>query len=101
MKRFWDKVNKTDNCWLWTAAIDSHGYGKIIIGSRSDKSRKYRIASRVSWELINGPIPFKKLVLHKCDNPLCVNPDHLFLGTSGDNNRDRHRKGRTRGCCAK
>ena len=74
-------------CWDWQGAI-CVGYGTI------GNKYKYRGAHRYSWELSNGPIPKGLCVLHKCDNRRCVNPDHLFLGTKGDNNRDRVKKGR-------
>lgn len=88
--RFWAKVKKTDSCWLWTGASDSNGYGAI------KTAKGMSIASRVSFELNVRCIPEGQCVLHQCDNPKCVRPEHLFLGTVGDNNRDRHRKGRTR-----
>ena len=88
--RFWAKVLKTNDCWLWTGGSDSSGYGAI------KTAKGMSIASRVSFELSVGSIPEGQCVLHRCDNPKCVKPDHLFLGTVGDNNRDRHRKGRTR-----
>jgi hypothetical protein len=89
--RFWPKVEKTDGCWLWTGATDRRGYGKIF-----DGAGKLLIASRVAHELCIGPIPDGLCVLHKCDNPPCVNPDHLFLGTFGDNTQDMLAKGRNR-----
>lgn len=88
-KRFWAKVNKTDTCWLWTAAKANKGYGAF--GPEPGKVVK---AHRYSWEMANGPITDGMCVLHKCDVPACVNPDHLFLGTKADNNRDMHEKGR-------
>jgi HNH endonuclease len=87
--RFWPKVKKTATCWLWTGYIDNKGYGKMW-----RRPQKAAIASRVSWELHNGPIPEGMNVLHRCDNPACVRPEHLFLGTIMDNNRDRYAKGR-------
>ena len=75
-------------CWNWTGWTSSAGYGMI------GNNYKDRGAHRYSWELSNGPISKGLCVLHKCDNPACINPDHLFLGTKGDNNRDRVKKGR-------
>ncbi len=82
--RFWLKVDKTPTCWLWTAAKDSDGYGKF------DRTR----AHRASWTMANGPIPEGLYVCHRCDNPTCVRPDHLFLGTNTDNMRDKAEKQR-------
>jgi hypothetical protein len=81
-------------CWLWTGSRSAEGYGSIRVDG------KMRKAHRVAWELANGPIPagagaHGTCVLHRCDNPSCVNPDHLFLGTNADNARDRQAKGRT------
>jgi hypothetical protein len=86
--RFWRNVQKTPTCWLWTGAYQKPGYGKIGDGSHS----KY--AHRVSWELQAGAIPHGLQVLHRCDNPQCVRPDHLFLGTQADNVADMYAKGR-------
>ncbi len=79
------------DCWMWTANTRS-GYGQIK--GYCHKMKKYRplCAHRVSWELYNGKISGDMNVLHRCDNPLCVNPDHLFLGTHLDNARDRVEK---------
>lgn len=85
---FWSKVNKMDDCWLWTGAKNNYGYGMFAI------QHKKTLCHRHSWVLANGPIPAGLLVLHKCDTPLCLRPDHLFLGTDGDNARDMASKGR-------
>jgi len=90
-ERFWAKVDKTDSCWVWTGATLRRGYGQIRIPVKKAKQ-----AHRLSWEIHNGPIPDGMLVCHKCDNPPCVNPAHLFLGTQSDNNKDCVRKGRHR-----
>ena len=87
-ERFFEKVAKSEACWEWTAAKDSSGYGCISIGGRLDG------AHRVSWRIAFGEIPNGLLVLHKCDNRSCVNPDHLFLGTVKDNVQDMVAKGR-------
>ena len=87
-ERFWDKVEKTDGCWLWTGCCDGGGYGQIWDLERMRK------AHRVSWKIYNGLIENGLFVLHKCDVQRCVNPDHLFLGTQQDNVTDMIGKGR-------
>lgn len=89
--RFWAKVQKSDGCWIWTAAKQKHGYGLFTI--RFHPAR-HALAHRKSYELVNGPVPEGMDVLHRCDNRQCVRPDHLFLGTQADNNRDMKAKGR-------
>jgi len=86
--RFWAKVQKTDGCWIWQGDRFAYGYGRIKVRPRT------LLAHRVSWEIAHGPIPPGLFVCHHCDNPPCVNPAHLFLGTCDDNIRDRDRKGR-------
>jgi hypothetical protein len=89
--RFWQRVQKTDSCWLWIGARKEPrrsqplGYGRIVL---TNAPLKYGYAHRLSWEINVGKIPKGKKVLHKCDNPPCVNPDHLFLGTQLDNMKD-------------
>lgn len=87
-ERFFKKVNKTDTCWLWTAANRAGGYGCIKVNSKTVD------AHRVSWQIHNGEIPEGMLVCHKCDVRLCVKPGHLFLGTARDNAIDAIKKGR-------
>ena len=91
-ERFEEKYIPEPNsgCWLWTEGLFHFGHGKFWMGGRS------HIASRVAWQLYVGAIPKDMCVLHKCDNPGCVNPDHLFLGTKGDNSKDMYAKGRQR-----
>jgi len=93
-ERFWKKVHRTEDCWLWTASFGTHGYGQFQLNGTM------RPTHRIAWELTRGPIPAGLCVLHKCDVRPCVNPDHLFLGTKGDNSRDKVQKGRHRfGVC--
>lgn len=93
-ERFWSKVDKSGNCWNWTGLKFHFGHGSFSIGSRWDNSNRSIGAHRYSWEIHNGKIPNKLCVLHKCDNPSCVKPEHLFLGTRLDNNIDMKHKGR-------
>lgn len=93
-KRFFAKVEKTSSCWLWFGASDKHGYGRFLTGSRADGTRKLTLSHRHSWEAVNGAIPDGLNVLHRCDVPACVNPDHLFLGSQKDNVDDMVAKSR-------
>lgn len=87
MNRFWEKVNKMESCWLWTAGCDSDGYGSFHLNGKDEK------AHRMSWFLMYGEWP-DLLVLHTCDTPACVNPEHLFLGDNKANVDDALDKGR-------
>lgn len=89
-RRFWSRASKPslNACWEWQGGKTSDGYGASAIRNKS------ALAHRVAWELANGPIPAGMEVCHRCDNPPCVNPAHLFLGSHADNIRDMFAKGR-------
>jgi len=89
--RFWPKVEKSDGCWLWIASRNIHGYGQLRLGGRSGRPVG---AHRIGYILANGAIEPGLDVLHRCDNPPCVRPDHLRLGTAAQNLRDAATKGR-------
>lgn len=92
--RFWSKVDKTSHaggCWLWTAKRNQGGYGAV---REAGPGSRFLSTHRLSFEMANGQIPKGLMVCHSCDNPPCVNPDHLFLGTAIDNIRDCIAKGR-------
>ena len=97
VERFWSKVKKTKTCWLWTGCtfkkLSCNSYGYI---GRGGKYGATVLAHRLSYELHYGP-PGKMQVQHKCDNPLCVRPSHLKLGTAQDNSNDMKRRNRKRG----
>lgn len=90
MKRFYDKVkiNPETGCHEWTAYKGRWGYGRFRVGGTC------KLAHRVAWEMENEPIPEGMLICHHCDNPCCVNPEHLFVGTNQDNATDKMTKGR-------
>lgn len=91
-ERFWAKVIKTEDCWFWIAAVNEFGHGKF-----TNSERRTVKAHRYSYELHAGPIPEGLVVRHMCNNPSCVNPDHLALGTQLDNIADqKHNKGKGR-----
>jgi hypothetical protein len=86
-ERFLKHINKTDGCWKWTGSV-SRRYGMFKV------NKKVRRANRVAYELWNGSIPDGLHILHSCDNTLCVNPQHLRVGTNTENVADRHERNR-------
>lgn len=88
VSRFWTKVDKSGECWHWLGHLDKSGYGQIRMNGKGIG------AHRFSWQFTYGVIPTDLHVLHRCDNPRCVRPDHLFLGTNLDNVQDKVNKGR-------
>lgn len=94
-ERIEDKVYYcTSGCWIWTGYVSWHG--RPLLTMMLDGKKKIVTAARVSWRAFNGEIPEGLLVCHHCDNPMCVNPHHLFLGTHMDNYQDMVKKGRAR-----
>jgi hypothetical protein len=85
---FLSHIDKTGDCWVWTGCLNAYGYGVTRING------KLYTAHRFSWFMTHGPIPDGLCILHKCDNPPCVNPSHLFIGTKADNMWDKSFKGR-------
>lgn len=84
------RVVRKEGCWAWTGNTDGFGYGLVQLGRGEPRTG----AHRVSWRLHKGAIPDGMQVLHRCDNPPCTNPEHLFIGTALDNSRDASQKGR-------
>jgi hypothetical protein len=91
--RFWSKVNKTSNCWLWSGETTRGGYGKFTITVGHKVYQQYRV-HRLSYYLKFGVFDTTLCVLHTCDTRLCINPEHLFLGTRKDNWEDAKIKNR-------
>ena len=94
VERFWRKVLRGDRCWEWQGAQARHGYGLVILSPARARVRR-TFAHRVAWTAVHGEIEGGFHVCHRCDNPPCCNPDHLFIGTAKDNALDRQAKGRT------
>jgi hypothetical protein len=88
--KLWDRVNKTETCWLWTGGKDPNGYGVVRIEGKA------RSTHRLAYEEIKGPVPKGLVIMHTCDVPYCVNPSHLVAGTYAENSRDMVEKGRHR-----
>ncbi len=89
INRFMSKVTLSDGCWEWKAGKDAYGYGSFYLNGKTKR------AHRIAWHIANDqPPPAHLMVCHRCDNPSCVKPDHLFLGTALDNALDRNSKGR-------
>jgi hypothetical protein len=84
-EKFWSRVDKSGDCWLWTGRKNGYGYGRFA---------NDLMAHRVSYSLANGSVPEGMHVLHHCDNRLCVNPQHLYAGTDKDNAHDKVQRGR-------
>ena len=93
-ENFEQRVDKSAGCWVFIGSVDSAGYGLVRIKRRLKKAHRY------SWEISFGKIPEGRLVLHRCDNPPCVRPDHLWLGSHADNSRDRDAKKRNKNSIA-
>jgi hypothetical protein len=91
--RFWRKVEKTPECWIWQGKREKNQYGRIQAGGKGSPQIG---AHRLSYEIHHGPIPDGHVVMHSCDNPRCVNPDHLSVGLPRDNTADMIAKGRKR-----
>lgn len=94
-RAFFDKVEKTKNCWLWTGSKFSTGYGYLTVGLGSRDNKRNLMATGISLDIHGrGPVGKGQVILHSCDNPICVNPDHLKVGTHVLNMKDMRSKGR-------
>lgn len=94
--RFWSKVDRKEpnECWIWKGSFKENGYPQLGVGSITNGTRTMRMAHRLSWLIHFGEVPAGKFVLHHCDTPACVNPNHLYLGTNTDNMGDAARRDR-------
>jgi hypothetical protein len=102
VRTHWSKLSERENfiqkaeadpntgCWLWAGCVHANGYGKVKVAGKTG------LAHRHAWQLFCGDIPAGKIVCHRCDTPLCVNPAHLYVGTDADNSRDKIARGRDR-----
>ena len=90
-EKLWKRVDKTEGCWNWTGPVNSSGYGSLMIDGHKAGAHRH------SYEMAYGPFDRALCVLHHCDNPRCVRPDHLWLGTRSDNMMDCAAKGRNQG----
>ena len=91
VKRFWSKVDRAGDCWIWTGELNNHGYGRFATWTGGRRVRY--LAHRLAFELTQGPLG-ALVARHTCDNPPCCNPEHLEVGTQADNLRDAVSRGR-------
>lgn len=95
--KFWARVDKSGECWRWLGFVDGKGYGRFNLPGVAGRKYVSESAYRVAWAIENGPIPPGGHILHNCDNPICVRPAHLRVGTHADNMRDMKERKRANG----